>query len=364
MKYLILGLVSAGLMACSSSSDSESLASLNSANAILGKASSSIVAVGSVLSPASLTQSALSNCDSSAATDLLTDGSGAGEYLGCLLSVNSMSPDTVLGSFHLVSEIMSMLDGQISFEYGTEYTTHENLSGSIEVSEGTQNIVLSLKERAVSGPWDFHVKLCILSIQTNPIDPPTVLNADIDACELGEYTFEMYLKASSNQLGFKTIERFGSFNGGTSFLIDSATEELRFEGWDDSNGRHTRGYAKGVVSTTYTLSNLSEVSIATAGQGIESSGDGTDALYAEFDGTNLCINSWDDNDDNHGNGITMTAGHGTANLTAQGICASYPSYNAGFFNPVGLEAFMIDEAKGLLDFTGASFGINQYFINN
>lgn len=352
---LILTLFSVGLLvSCNSPSESNDLASsIKDANTILSKASSSIGAVGGALSSSFTSNSMLSSCEGMV-SDLSTDASGAGEFLGCLLSANSKSPDTVLGSFHLVSEIIAMLEGQMSFEYVNAFTTHENISGSIDVSEGTQDVVVSLKERSVSGPWNYHIKLCVLSIDGG------VLNSSINSCEVGEYTFEMYLKAENNQIGFKTIERFGGFNGGTSFLIDSSTEELRFEGWDEGNGRHTRGYAKGVVSSKYKLSQITSAAVATATQGIEDSGDGTDALFGLYDGTNLCINAWDDNDDSHGNG----AGHGTSQLTAQGVCASFPSYDAGFFNAVGLEIFMTDDTKGLLDFSDISFGINQYFINN
>lgn len=342
--------LSAFLLGCSSDSDDVGVA-----GSIFGKADSAVSTAGQTL-PGAVTSSninTLSVCDDSV-TDLSSDASGAGEYLGCLLTVNSKNPETPLGSFHLVTVIMNMLESNISFTYDSAYTNHENISGTVDTSDGNQAVVVSLRERAVTGAWDFHVQLCLISIDGAP------LNASLDSCIGGNFNFEMYLKDSDGQLGFKTVENFGGFAGGTSFLMDSNSGELRFESWDESNGRHARVYVSGAVSTSFDLSSVSAVEIAVASQGIENSGDGTDALYAEFDGTNLCINSFDDDDNNHGNG----AGNGTTNLTAQGTCGGFPVYNSGFFTTGGLEAFLTDSTKGILNFSAASFGINSYFINN
>jgi len=354
MKIILLLVASLSLISCTSS-ESTTSASVGTAGTIFGKATGSIGAAGAVLSGAGFRASSLlnDNCEDMI-TDLAVDASGSAEYLGCLLTKNTKNPETVLGSFHIVSKVMEMLEGQISFNYMPAFTTHEDVTGSVNTSEGDQIVELSLKERSLSGAWDYHVKICMLSVGGAPF------NSTIADCESDSYTYEIYLKDGGNQLGFKTIERFGSFSGGTSFLIDSATDELRFEGWDESNGRHMRVYAKGTVSDDYVLSGVTDTEIASASQQIEVAGDGTDALYANFDGSNLCINTWDDDDADHSNG----AGNGTANLTAQGTCGSFPAYEGGFLNTSGLEAFLENDAKGILNFSNLSFGVSNYFIDN
>ncbi len=360
VKFLFTILLSVGLLGCSSDGSSSS-PSLGPAASTFGKASSAISGAGQSLPGAvsltgakSGTIETLASVCEGGVTDLSSDASGAGEFLGCLLTANSKNPETPLGSFHLVNQIMAMLEGNISFTYASTYTNHENITGSVDTSDGVQSVTLSLRERSLSSNWSYHIQLCILNLDGTP------LNTSLADCTSGSFNFEVYLVDDGTKLGFKTIERFGSFSGGAAFLIDNSTNELRFEGWDEANGRHSRVYVAGAVSTDFSLTGVTGIEVAIADQGIENSGDGTDALYAEFDGTNLCINAIDDNDNDHTNGF----GNSNTDLQAQGTCASYPDYNAGFFTASGLEAFLSDETKGILDFTAASFGISNYFINN
>ncbi len=363
MKYILMAFACMSLTACLSDDDKASiLSNAEQAAATLNLGSAALETAGEALPGGT----ALNNggfeafggdCDGQV-TNMLTDAQEVGEYLGCILTTNSKNPETPLGSFHLVSEIMSFLDDSTDFTYASEYTTHENLTGMLDTSDGDQTATVSIRERALSSGWDYHIQICILSLVTGSgtITP----NSSIADCESGGFTFELFLIDSDNKIGFKTIERFGSFGGGATFMLDSASQELRFEAWDDANGRHTRAYVSGTVSSTYSLENISAVEIATADQGVENSGDGTDAIYAKFDGTNLCINTFDDDDSDH-----ASAGNGTANLTAQGTCSSFPVYDGGFFtNGGGLEAFLVDGSKGVPSFDASSFGIDSYFIDN
>ncbi len=362
---LLLLLVSGILVSCLKSGSGSSVSEqsefdLSTASGVMSAATSAVGSVGSVLTGGSSSLVAKNvlaltgpKCDGKT-SDLLNDGSGVGEFIGCLLELNSKSPDTVQGSFHLVNEVIAMLEQQINFNYAPSYTTYNNISGTVDVSEGQQSVIVDVREKSVgSGPWNYLIEMCILSIDGMAI------NSSINDCiNNNSFTFTMYLKDSSSQLAFKTITRMGSV-AGTSFLIDSNSNELRFEGWDEGEGRHTRVYMNGVINTGYNIQTVSEIKVVTATEGIEDSGSGTDAVIATWDGSNLCMNIFDDNDNDHQNG----AGTGTGNLVGQGTCGAYPLYDAGFFNASGLDAFISDETKGLLDFTSSSFAESSYFIN-
>lgn len=350
--FIVIGLLF--LAGCSDDGGGGDSTSLGTAGTIFSRASSAVSAGGASFTGvgSSLVQMGAQAC-AGQISDLSSDASGAAETLGCLLTTNSQSPDTVLGSFHLVSEVMNMLEQAISFTYGSDFTTHENISGNVTTSDGNQSVTVSIKERALSSTWSYHIQLCILSLDSS------TLNTAISDCESSGFTFEVFLLDTATQLGFKTIQRFGTFQGGNAFLLDTSTAELRYEGWDEDNGRHARIYMQGAVSTSFVLDNITSAEVAIAEQGLEASSDGTDGIYAEFDGTNLCINTWDDDDNNHGNG----AGNGTSDLTAQGTCSSHPNYDGGFFTASGLETFLTDTTKGILNFTTSTFAISSYFID-
>ncbi|MCT4642294.1 MAG: hypothetical protein N4A33_08340 [Bacteriovoracaceae bacterium] len=343
MTKSVLLLLTLICISCGESS-SGSKNSLGLAGSIFKKASDAVQSGAGAISSKSITYNRSSNCDGMV-SDITSDSTGAGEYLGCILSTNSKSPDTVKGAFHIITEVMKMLEGSIDFTYDSSYTSHEGLSGTVNMSEGTQTVTVSIKERSLSSNWDYEIQLCILNLNG------TTMNANLAACESTGFTFSVFLKDSDNKLGFKSIERFGSFSGGTTFLLDNSSEELRYEGWDLTNDRHTRIYMQGTVSTDYQLDSVNSITVAVSDPGM--TGSGTDALYGEFDGTNLCVTGYD------------TGTPSSHNLQVQGTCLSYPTYNAGFAteDSSGVETFLNDTTKGILAFNTASFSISSFFID-
>lgn len=326
---------------------------------VMGFADSSLESAGSAFSGPQF--SARQTCDS-LVSDVTTDTAGLTQYLACMLNENSQSPDTMRGSFHVVNEVMNLLDGQISFEYDSSFTAHENISGTVNVSEGVQDVTVSIREGRLSTDWDFHVQVCILSLDG------MALNTSLSDCENGTFTFEVFLVVSFDQIGFRTVSSFGSFTGGTSYILDIENQQLRFEAWDEEEGRHQRLFVQGAISSDFELDSVSQVTIAVADPGIEDMGDGTDAVFADYDGTNLCAGFWDDEDNDHSNGF----GDGDMNtpeigsqgdLTLFGTCSTFPVYDGGFFtSSAGLESYLRDENNPPLSFDSASFSISSYFI--
>lgn len=292
-------------------------------------------------------------CDDSV-SDLSTDAAGIAAYLDCTLTTNSKSPDTMRGSFHLVTEVIALIEGQIDFIYGSDFTTHENISGTVDVSEGMQDVTLSLRERSVaSDNWDFQIQVCILTIDGNAI------NTSLADCENGSFNMDIFLVSSLNQVAFKTAQYFGpTFTNGTSFVLDIDNQELRFEAWDEDSGRHQRLFADGSISADFELGSITQISMAVVSTGIETSGDGTDAIYAEYDGTNLCANIWDDSNDDHSDGF----GSGfNSDLDILGMCPEFPIYEVGFFDSsTSAQSYLESADNGPLSFNALSFSIADY----
>jgi len=356
-KYLILFVLTGLMISCEDDVNDlvDNLVPKLSATQILSAADSSLEATGDAFGVPSR-----SDCES-LVTDVTTDTAGIRNYLSCVFSTNSMSPDTMRGSFHIISQIMSVLDDQVEFVYESDFTSHENISGSIEVSEGDIDVVVSIRERSVSTDWDFHVQICLISQGGTPVN-------SLSDCESGGFNLEIFLVSGASGLGFKTVDNFGGFNGGTSFILDIEEGQVRFEAWDEDNGRHQRMFVDGDVSTDLELGSISQVSVALVDAGIEDSGDGTDAIYAEFDGSNICANIWDDEDDDHSNGVgdgdpgTPETGS-EVDLAILGTCSSFPGYDAGFFDAsTSVEAYLNDEAVGPLSFDSSTFSVADYFI--
>ena len=339
----ILGILSLALLiSCAKEEDSGSN-SLTQSEKIFGTASSAMTAAGSSvsgfigLSNSSYLTEACPNSD-------LTTATAAADFLGCLLTTNSKNPETAKGSFHLISEVMRFLDGEVAFEYGASPTIHENLSGVVHTSDGSQNVTVSIKEEAASGAtWDYLINICILNMDG------TTMNNSINDCEPSGYNFTLFLKDSDNKLGFKAYSNTGTEDG-ISFVIDSSEETMRFENWDWTNDRHSRVFVQGTVSASFDLDNVTAVEMAIADQSLGDAG--TEALYGKYDGANLCITSVD--------GAEVETG-----LTASGSCSTYPDYAPGFFteNSTAVTTFLKDPSKGMLNFDSSNFSIGNYYIN-
>ncbi len=358
-----------GLGSCSKKSGAPA-APLTVVGKAFNAASDSIQTTGNSISVSafrkqSLTQRA--NCTFDPVTD---NAQTLADYLGCVLTVNSQSPETALGAMELVSQIMTKVEQTgVSFAYNETDTFHENISVTIVTTETTPAI-LSIREKAVTGAWDYQIDICPTAFgdaNDDGVADPTGVTT-VAQCEATDFFFTIFIKDSDNQLGFKTVQRGDLPNIETvSFLIDSNTNVMRFETWSTGNGNHTRLVVNGTVSATFDLSAITSVAMASAIANTDTSGilindgamTGIAAIYGTYDGSKICMNVIAP--------ATVTDRDEELGSDCMGV---FPVYNSQFHafhsQRTLLSDFADDETKGILNFTADSLGfaIGSFFINN
>jgi len=334
---------------CGSDGGSGTGQSQGIAGQALNKAQQSISAAGAQVAASKIVQSlsvsmGLASFDPHC-TGMGTDAGSSADYIGCILQNNDGSPETIQGSLNLINEIISGIESQMTLTYPTTAQTSDEMTISVTTADGTLTPSIVIREAAGDGsPWTQLLDICIMSI------PEASYTNTLQNCLDNGFTFTIQLRTSTTQLGFRTINRIsgsGSYES-AAFLIDSSTDELRFESWSFANGFHTRGYVTGNVSTDLVLDSVTGVRFASAFV----DGANWGGIHGSYDGTNICMNY-----------ETSTA---VDNQLQVGTCGSYPEYEDGFHDFSGAAAFQIwanNDAKGLLNFD-TTFHEDLMFVDN
>lgn len=308
---------------------------------VLNNATSSIDSIGERISSA--TSSALraapissrtfkfasSECDSGSGADQPADLSSAISFVVCLFDTNSQSPDTFQGALWLGATIMSETESLMTYQYETSATTHNDLT----VNVGSE-LTISVQERALdsSNFWDFRI--------------------DIDTANatFSSRTHTLWLKDSNGQFGAKLFEvdDANPSNNLWIFLVNRTNQEIRYENWDNKNSRHTRIFAKGTISSTGTVSALTDIAMIHADGGISVGTTTGSLLVNSADGTNIRVNTY--------------ANDGTTGIDGcQGSgCADNPAHNSAFYNSTAIDVSSLDDNNaGELTFTRENIDMSQ-----
>lgn len=164
------------------------------------------------------------------------DTNYAGEKVYCQFAINSKSPDTVQGSYFVVSSVLCAIEKQHSFNYSTTATIVNGLnldetdscfgSGGFDINgDSTVGgvVPISIRESSLTGQdHDYFVELQLGAATYN-----TGGNNDV----------ELYLKDSNGVLGAKIYQNNSSV---TEVVVDLTNLEVLFENRDWDNTRHLR----------------------------------------------------------------------------------------------------------------------------
>lgn len=270
------------------------------------------------------------------------------ESVGCQLTANSRSPETARGAFDLVNEIMRGVESRVTLALDSTATIHENLSFTVTTSDGPFNVVASVSEQSLSSVWDYAVEICLLSLNGQ------TLNNSISDCGGGNFSFSIFFKDTNNQIAFKSVSRISAPEYEVVlFNLDINAGKMQFEVWATGENKfHTRYLVEGTYSSTYNLDDVTNVYFAHARA--DNTVTNWSAIYATFDGTNLCANYH-----NQGTGV------GGVDGTIQGACG-HPDYDAEFHNFLGgtnntdLMNYADDPTKGLLTLTTSTFDVTTF----
>jgi hypothetical protein len=283
------------------------------------------------------------------------------DSVACMLTADSGSPETAKGAMSIVSQIMASAEAGATFVYANTATDHENLSFSVTTSDGEFTGTMSVTEKSLSsGPWQSQVDVCIHTfvepesegLRLRMLEGP---GKTLAQCKEGFYSITLWFKNSAGATAFKFVNRmFGTPAGeAVAFSLNQSSGKLNFESWSLDNENHTRYFVDGAFDENFNLDTVNDVVFAHA-----RGSDPWSAVYATFDGENLCANYQSDN------------GEDLVNLEwdVQGSCGDVfvPTYDAGFhdWSDAGFNDFLESATKGLLSFGKDTFGINSFFIDN
>ena len=314
------------------------------------KAEQSISSAGAELASKKILQSLSSSMGVEAydphCTGMGPNAGSSADYIGCILQNNDGSPETILGALDQVNQIIAGIESRMTLTFPATPLISDEMTFSITTSDGTLTPTIAIREASGNGvPWTEVIDVCIISLT---LPGPTQISNTIDDCINNGFNYTIQLLSNNTQLGFRTINRLGSYEV-VSFLIDNSSDELRFESWSFANGNHTRGYVTGNVSSSLVLDTVIGVRFASAWV----DGGNWGGLYGSYDGSNICMN--------YESSATVDA------TQSVGTCSSYPEYDSGFHNFSGSAAFdswANDSGKGLLNFDDSAFNESAIFINN
>ena len=198
----------------------------------------------------------------------------------CVLNSNSKSPDTVQGSYYLVSAIICAIEKQVTFQYLSSATNHNNLSisesdscfgaGGFDADNDnatTGSFTISISEKALSsGPFNFEIGI-------------DLTNATFTAAEVS-----FYLKDSGGILAAR-VHQTGGSPSTFDIVLNSNTGMMFFENKDYANSRHVRLSVAGTFSTaTGNFSNVTSAKYIHTEMAHNAMGSRSTIMY--FDGTN------------------------------------------------------------------------------
>ncbi|MFK8139350.1 MAG: hypothetical protein AB8E15_13400 [Bdellovibrionales bacterium] len=254
------------------------------------------------------------------------DATFAGEQVYCTLNTNSKSPDTVQGSYFLVSNVLCAIEKQTSLTYAATATETNNLTlletdscfgdAGFDI-DGNGNLNgsfdIAIQDKALSsGDYDFFVGIQLGSTTYDTSAEPSV---------------RFYLKDSDGILSARIYQE--SDQSYVEFVINTNNNSFYYENVDYGNERHIRLAANGTFSgDSGTFTSVSDAKFIQS-DGNTSAGRSVMML---FDGTN-------DSYDHHINNSRDGDYSAIAGL----------SYNSAFLTWSGAITDMDPEADPLLE---------------
>lgn len=263
MKLTVVFLLLLGMSACSSDKDS------SGTNAIFDKATNAVASVSDAVDASTF---APAGCSSGAPTSSSPgDAAYAGELVYCALNSNSKSPDTIQGSYFLVSAVLCAVEKQISFVYDASPTDHDGVTfnesdscfgtdgfDADESGDTTGTVLLSMQDQALTGSgYDYSISLQLGAPMYNNSNEPNVI---------------FYLKDSDGILAARIYQ--GAGESLFEFVINTNNNTFYYENRDYDNQRHIRLSAEGVLSPTGSFTSVTSAKYihgeqeATAGHSI------------------------------------------------------------------------------------------------
>lgn len=289
LKHILLCLSSIAFGACSGAGGSSSGSSeLSQIQAAFSSATGAVTSIYS-----GFTAFSSITCASGAPTSSTPgDAAFAGEDAYCALNTNTKSPDTIQGSYFLVSALLCAAEKQISFVYDTAPTTHNGLiidendscfgQGGFDGSgDAATTFQISLQDKAMTvGDYDYFVGIELGPTYTAP-------------------NVSFYLKDSSGIVAARIYS--AAFDYIFEFVMDSNTGKFYYENKDYGQDRHIRLAATGTFSTTTgSFSSVTDAKYIHS-EGEYSAGVSGQSVMMDFDGTS-------DDYDHYANG-TQAAGY-------------------------------------------------------
>jgi len=170
----------------------------------------------------------------------------AGENVFCKLNTNSKSPDTVQGSYFIVSAVLCAIENSVSFQYETTATEHNDItfsesdscfgSGGFDANgdaDVDDIIPIALSDMAMSvGDYDYYIGIQLGATTYNAAAEPDV---------------RFYLKDSSSGVMAARVYQEGN-QSFFEFVIDSNNNTFFYENKDYANNRHIRLSASGTIN--------------------------------------------------------------------------------------------------------------------
>jgi len=240
MKLIAIFCLMIGLASCGSDG-----ADTTTPSAFFGRVTEAVSSVSTSVTPQAF---ATPECDESGSPTSSAEGDAAfpGEQAFCTLNTNSQSPDTIQGSYFLVSKVLCAVEKTISFNYGELPTINDNISIS-ETDDcfGEDGFDLN-DDKEISG--SFTISLMEVALPDSESEFDFYIGIQIAASyTLGEADpIQFYLKDSDGVLAARIYQPF--FRNVFDFSINSGNNSFSYENKDFENERHIRFYAEGTFS--------------------------------------------------------------------------------------------------------------------
>ncbi len=250
------------LVSCAKDDDSSSSSSSSTPSAVFTKANNAVTSTYSSTSSSFVGskragQKASFTCSNGSPSGLSQgDANYASGDVYCVLNSNSKSPDTVQGSYYLVSKILCAIEKTETFSYAATATNHDNITfnetdscfgdsgfDANDDNDTADTITVSITEQSLTGSdYDYYIGI-----------------------QLGATTFtaasvKLYLKDSNNILAARMYQE--SDKSQLEFVLNSSNNNMYFENKDYGNKRHIRLAANGTFNSEGTFSSVTSASYA------------------------------------------------------------------------------------------------------
>ncbi len=310
-KILTLLLVSTLFISCAKESDDDdsnggggSSISASEPSSLFDAATNAVTSSYSESSSNLVGFSAITCEDGAPTSSSEGDANFAGEDVYCVLNSNSKSPDTVQGSYYIVSKILCAIEKTESFEYASTATEHNGITlnendscfgddGFDATDDGDTNdsFVISITEQAITGSdYDYYIGI------------------QLGASSFSSADIKLYLKDSDNIIAARMYQE--SDESQIEFVLDSNTNSMYFENRDYGNTRHIRIASVGTFGSDGTFSSVTQA-LYIHTEGTEGASSGEMAVMMHFDGSSDSydhyVNSSQDSDYSNLSSITYNS---------------------------------------------------------